>query len=200
MPRSHEIVDWNSAGSDEASRPRPLKVLAPVNFDDDSHRSRLTAIELATQWGADVTFLHVSPRTPLVVPERTGLDAIGLLHSVLRTPAGPAASHEDQELQLRRLEGSAIRQMKRMIPDAWSGKLQASFAWRSGEVAAEIAAYALEQEIDVIVLGASDRPRPWRLSRGVTLRVIQTAPCRVLVAYPSGQASVERRSVEAAAS
>lgn len=198
MTHSHETINWKSR-SDETNGPRPLRVLAPVNFDDDSRRSRLTAIELAAQWGADVTFLHVSPLEP-VLPQRTGLDAIGLLHSVLRTPAGPAASHDDQELQLRRLEGAAIRRMQRMIPDAWNDKVRASFAWRSGEVHVEIVAHALEHEIDVIVLGTRDQPRPWRLSRGVARRVIQTAPCQVLVAYPSGQASVERRAAEAAAS
>jgi nucleotide-binding universal stress UspA family protein len=200
MTLSHEIIGWKADAREHASGTKPLKVLAPVNFDDDSRRSRLTAIELAAQWQADVTLLHVSQRTPLVALERTGLDAIGLLHSVLRAPAGPAASREDQELQLRRLEGAAIRQMRRIIPDAWIGKLQATFAWRSGEIPAEIVAYALEHEIDVIVLGATDRPRPRRLSRGVVHRVIQTAPCQVLVAYPSGQASVERRSVDAPAS
>ncbi|WP_428305887.1 universal stress protein [Lacipirellula sp.] len=199
MTRSHEIIDWKSGDPEASNDPKQLRILAPINFDDDSRRSRLTAIELAAQWGANVTFLHVSP-LERVLPERTGLDAIGLLHSVLRAPAGPAMSHGDQELQLHRLEGAAIRRMKRMIPAAWSDKIRATFAWRSGEVHVEIVAHAMEHEIDVIVLGTRDQPRPWRLSRGVARRVIQTAPCQVLVAYPSGQASVDCLPVDAAAS
>ncbi|QDT75172.1 universal stress protein [Lacipirellula limnantheis] len=168
---------------------RVQRVLAPIDFDEESRRSRLTAIELAAQWGAKVTLLHVSQRAPLAQP-CTGLDAIGLLHRVLRTPAGPMASFSEQELQLRRLEQSAIRRMKNDVPQYLVGKVEFTFAWRAGNVAEEIVAYAKEQACDVIVLGKNECSRPWRLSRGVTRRVIQTATCQVLVAYPSGQASV----------
>lgn len=175
------------------------RVLAPINFDDESRRSRLTAIELAAQWGAEVTLLHVSQRAPLVAPQRTGLDAIGLLHSALRAPAGPAASFGDHELQMRRLEQTAIRRMKNDVPQYLLDEVRFTFAWRAGEVAEEIVAYAKEHAIDVIILGKNERARPWRLSRGVARRVIQTASCQVLVAYPSGQTCVERSAIESVA-
>lgn len=179
---------------------RVQRVLAPVDFDDESRRSRLTAIELAAQWGAEVTLLHVSHRAPIGVPQRTGLDAIGLLHSALRTPAGPAASTSDHELQLRRLEQTALRRMQNDVPQYLLDKVAFTFAWRAGDVAEEIVAFANEQAIDVIILGKNERSRPWRLSRGIARRVIQKAPCQVLVAYPSGQTNVERSPLAAVAS
>jgi nucleotide-binding universal stress UspA family protein len=128
----------------------------------------------------------------------SGLDAIGLLHSVLHTPAGPAASHDDQMSQLRRLEQSALRRMKEIIPP--HPTVRVAFAWRYGDVAGEIVAYAEANAIDVIVLGKSDRPRPWRFGRGISRRVVQKASCQVLIAYPSGQACVERSDLAEAAS
>lgn len=182
------------------SESRVQRVLAPIDFDDESRRSRLTAIELAAQWGAEVTLLHVSQRALLAIQQRTGLDAISLLHSVLRTPAGPAASSSDHESQLRRLEQTAIRRMKHDLPQYLLEKVTFTFAWRTGEAPDEIVAYAKEHAIDIIILGKNERSRPWRLSRGIARRVIQTAPCQVLVAYPSGQTSVERSAIESVAS
>ena len=196
MTRSIDLTERKvrDAGS------RVQRVLAPISFDDESRRSRLTAIELAAQWGAEVTLLHVSHLAPLVAPQRTGLDAISLLHSALRTPAGPAASSSDHALQLRRLEQTAIRRMKNDVPQYLLDKVAFTFAWRAGEVAEEIVAYAKEHAIDVIILGKNERSRPWRLSRGIARRVIQAASCQVLVAYPSGQTSVERSAIASVAS
>ena len=198
MSLPHETIDWKSHRLNGANESRPLRILAPVDFDHDSQRSRLTAIELAAQWRADVTFLHVSPQKQLEISERTGLDAIELLHNVLRTPAGPASSSDDQLQQLRLLEAAAMLRMKRMIPDSLSDKIQATFAWRSGSVHKQIVDYAREHEMDVIVLGTRDQRRPWRFSGGVVRLVTRGAPCQVLVAYPSGQASVERQAFELA--
>lgn len=191
---------WRSPSATSPSAGSTLRVLAPIDFDDESHRSRLTAIELAAHWGAEVTLLHVTPRAPLVAPSRTGLDAIGLLHRALQTPAGPAASHNDQQLQLRRLEQTALRRLRSMVPPALQDKVTFDFVWRSGEIAQEIVACANERQIDVIILGEHQRSRPWRISRGIARRVIQTAPCQVLVAYPSGETSVERSAIESVAS
>lgn len=198
MSLPHETISWKSHRLNSANESRPLRILAPVDFDHDSQRSRLTAIELAAQWRADVTFLHVSPQKKLEMSDRTGLDAIELLHNVLRTPAGPASSSDDQLQQLRLLEAAAMLRMKRMLPDSLGDKIQPTFAWRSGCVHKEIVAYAREHEMDVIVLGTRDQRRPWRFSGGVVRLVTRAAPCQVLVAYPSGQASVERRAFELA--
>lgn len=201
MSRSSEKkFEWSSHSGGSPAPGPSLRVLAPIDFDDESRRSRLTAIELAAQWGADVTLLHVSPRAPLVAPSRTGLDAIGLLHRALQTPAGPAASYDDQELQLRRLQRTALRRLQSIVPAALENKVAFGVAWRSGDVAQEIVAYAKEHQIDVIILSENQRSRPWRISRGIARRVIQTASCQVLVAYPSGQTGVGRFAVESVAS
>lgn len=191
MTRSINADDWPKRTNDSGER-LPLRILAPISFRDESRRSRLTAIELAAHWGAEVTLLHVTSRTPLSTANRTGLDAIGLLHCAIHSPAGPAASHEEQTSQLRRLEQSALRRMKEFIPPQWSEKVQATFVWRHGDVAEEIINYAGANAFDVIVLGKREHARPWRFGRGITRRVIQKATCQVLIAYPSGQACVER--------
>ncbi len=201
MSRSSEKkLDWSSPPRQSFAPVTSLRVLAPIDFNDESHRSRLTAIELAAQWGAEVTLLHVSPLAPLVAPSHTGLDAIGLLHRALQTPAGPAASYDEQELQLRRLQETALRRLRAIVPASLENKVGFDFAWRAGEVAEEIVGYAKEHQIDVIILGENRRTRAWRLSRGIARRVIQTAPCQVLVAYPSGQTSVERSAIKSVAS
>ena len=197
---SEKKLEWSSHPRQSSVSGPSLRVLAPIDFDDESHRSRLTAIELAAQWGAEVTLLHVTPRAPLAATSHTGLDAIGLLHRALQSPAGPAASYDDQELQLRRLQQTALRRLRSIVPASLENKIAFDFVWRAGDVAQEIVGYAKERQIDVIVLGENRRSRPWRISRGIARRVIQTAPCQVLVAYPSGQTSVERSAIESVAS
>lgn len=199
MRRTPEIIHWANQGSGRSKNGDSLRVLAPVDLRDDSRRSMLTAIELAERWGSPITLLHVTAKTPLTNQKPAGLDAIGLLHSVLHTPAGPTSTRDEQAAQLRRMEQSSIRRMKKVVPADWLDRVHASFAWRYGDVADEIVAYAREHQFDVIVLGKRDYPRPWRFGRTISRRVIQTSPCQVLVAYPSGQAEVERPvAVEAA--
>lgn len=199
MTRSLNAADWPK-GTNGSGAGRPLRILAPINFHDESRRSRLTAIELAANWDAEVTLLHVTSRIPLPTINRTGLDAIELLHSALHSPAGPAVSRDDQLSQLRRLEQSALRRMKEAVPPLWSEKVRATFAWRYGDVAEEIINYAEANAFDIIVLGKREHPRPWRFGRGITRRITQKATCQVLIAYPSGQACVERSDFVEAAS
>jgi nucleotide-binding universal stress UspA family protein len=199
MTRSINAADWPK-GTNAAGERRPLRILAPINFHDESHRSRLTALELAANWDAEVTLLHVTSRVPLPTINRTGLDAIELLHSALHSPAGPAASRDDQLSQLRRLEQSALRRMKEAVPPAWCEKVRATFAWRYGDVAEEILNYAETNAFDVIVLGKREHPRPWRFGRGISRRITQKAACQVLIAFPSGQACVEQLDLAGIAS
>jgi len=62
-----------------------------------------------------------------------------------------------------------------------------------GRAAQEIVAEATEWRADLIVLGSPRRDQLMtRLFGSVTLRVIEHAPCPVLVASPAGQAPVHR--------
>jgi nucleotide-binding universal stress UspA family protein len=69
-----------------------------------------------------------------------------------------------------------------------------------GKAADEITAEATEWGADLIILGPSRRGElASRLRGSVTLKVLQHAPCPVLVAAPAGQADAYRVAAEQSA-
>lgn len=146
--------------SDTETRTRPVfkRVLVPV--EDASQVEHV--VELARQAGAsEARVLHLSLR------ENIG----GRRFPPLETGAAASGIVEAAVLELH------------MAGMAASGQVRQALA---GKAAEAIVAEATEWDADLIVLGAPRRGElATRLFGSVTLRVLQHAPCPVLVASPT---------------
>lgn len=147
---------------------RLKKVLFPTDLSETAAEAQLYACALAEQFAAelhvlsvvqDVTLMSPDPNIPWVIPAST-LDEVR------------------QNLE------TAINQ----IPDAnWSEGRIVHRAIRSGTPFIEIAKYAEEQEIDVIVVGTHGRSGITHLLLGSTAeKIVRKAPCPVLTVRPKG--------------
>jgi nucleotide-binding universal stress UspA family protein len=119
-------------------------LLVPTDFGPASRRAARLALEMALGSGARVTLLYVLPEHPL-----SGLDAIGYLHRVLWTSAGLRA----YVARLPYGETWARQMLDRQVHPEWRQTLPVRTAVRRGAVAAEVARYARDEGVDLIVLG-----------------------------------------------
>ena len=152
-------VEWVSFSTGEIDLRR---VLIAHDFSTDSDLALKYGGSLAQEYQAEVHLLHVLERSGNQEPELSGSA------SSSRNIYAPVAST-----------------LQRAIPEE-------AFLWcnvvnsvRSGKVHEEVLAYAKEQAIDLICMGASGSD--WKLSKlfGSNVdRVLRQAPCPVLVARP----------------
>lgn len=161
-------------------------LLVPIDFRSASRWSLRRALQLAVKQDARLTLLHVSPAAS-GLPPPCDLDAIGLLHDVLRNPGdvsylpapiGSQASVREQSLQ---------RLASEIHPD-WTGMVDLHFAWRSGGVVEEILKFVREEKVDCIVLGVRRRLFP-RLIPSLSESILRAAPCEVIVVRSAAQRS-----------
>ncbi|AMV28887.1 Universal stress protein family protein [Gemmata sp. SH-PL17] len=154
-------------------------VLVPTDFRAECRAAYRVAFAAALGSGATVSLLHVLPAES--EDEYQGLDAIRLLHRAAEhvssgkplPPANPAAA---RALQLERLRAE--------IHPEWIGPIELRLEVRTGDVVAEIARYADESAVDLIVMGG---PRPGlfrgfgrsladRLARATPVKVVRVTP------------------------
>jgi nucleotide-binding universal stress UspA family protein len=137
-------------------------ILVPTDGSQPSVTAGQLAVQLATFHKARITFVYVVDET--VVGE------------LARVP-GKVVQQVRSEL-----ERSGQRYLDYLFRFASEAGLAASQAIRHGAPYSEIAALAREQEVDLIVIGQVGSHGSRRILMGsVTERVIEYAPCSVLV-------------------
>ncbi len=159
------VRDTGSAnGTDTAARPALRRVLIPVA---DTSQAQ-DVVELA---------------------RRAGVSEARVLHLKLREIAGGRRFPLETESEAAEVVEATVFEL-RMAGIASSGQVRPALV---GRVAQEIVAEATEWGADLIVLGFPRRGElATRLFGSVTLRVLEHAPCPVLVASPAGQRRLRR--------
>jgi nucleotide-binding universal stress UspA family protein len=139
------------------------KVVVATDFSEPSQAALAYGRELARNFGASLTVLHVVDN---ILMRAYGSDGIVLA---------------DSELQ-REIEGAAQRQVDSLLFDEDRNTLGATGATiTSNAPAAAIVTYARETGADLLVLGTHGRGAVAHFLMGsVAERVVRTAPCPVL--------------------
>lgn len=148
------------------------KILYPTDFSSYSNQAYLHAVALAEVHRASLTVLYVYP---------------GVLE---------AAEAERDEEQDRRYWRSQLEQIRPANPN-----IPVSHVFLEGDPAGEIARYARDANMDLIVMGTHGRTGLERMLLGsVAEQTLRAAPCSVLVVkLPRGLPAVEKPLVGMAA-
>ena len=134
---------------------------------------------------------------PIVeLARRAGVREARVLHLNLRESYGGRRFPLETDSAASYAAEAAVFEL-RMAGMATSGQVRHALI---GKAAEEITAEATEWGADMIILGPSRRGElASRLRGSVTLKVLQQAPCPVLVAAPAGKADAHRVAEEPAA-
>jgi nucleotide-binding universal stress UspA family protein len=149
-------------------------ILVPTDFSPGSDAALAWARDLAEQYAARLSLLHVvtDPR------------AVGILTPEVYVPAVP----ETQQRLLR----AARERLERALPAEEHTRFGLTVDARIGNVAETILATAREQKVDLIVMGTHGRHGLAHLLLGsVAEEVLRNATCAVLTTHaaPRGQAA-----------
>jgi nucleotide-binding universal stress UspA family protein len=144
------------------------KILYPTDFSSYSNQAYLHAVALAEVHGASLTVLYVYPGVV------EGADA------------------ERDEEQDRKYWRSQLEQIRPANP-----RIPVHHVFLEGDAAAEIARYAADANIDLIVMGTHGRTGLERMLLGsVAEQTLRSAPCSVLVVkLPRGMPTAEKPHV-----
>lgn len=146
-------------------RKRFTHILVPIDGSACSINAGRLAVELATGFQAQITFIYVVDTTTI--------------EELARSSRRPI-----EQIQ-REMEANGQRYLRYLSQQAKTHRLEVKQAIRSGVPYAEISGLAQEDGADLIVIGQVGRHGPRRLMMGsVTERVIELAPCPVLVVKP----------------
>jgi nucleotide-binding universal stress UspA family protein len=133
------------------------KILVPHDFSETSEAAVRYATALAHNFGAQLYLLHVGDKARVEMATEFPLGLDGTLEDAVRE---------------RMLKILTPRQQMEFKP---------IFEFRSGSPAAEIAGYASDADIDLIVMGTHGRGVVAHAVLGsVAEKVVRTAPCPVL--------------------
>lgn len=149
---------------------RITHILVPADFSPASDAALAWATDLAQQYGARVSLLHVvtDPR------------AVGMWTPEVYVPANA----ETQERLLR----EARERLERALPADERSRFAVTIDARLGDVAENILEAAREQHVDLIVMGTHGRHGLAHLLLGsVAERVLRDATCPVLTTHAEVQ-------------
>ena len=149
---------------------RITHILVPADFSPASDAALAWARDLAQQYGAHVSLLHVvtDPR------------AVGMWTPEVYVPANA----ETQERLLR----EARERLERALPADERSRFAVTIDARLGDVAENILEAAREQKVDLIVMGTHGRHGLAHLILGsVAERVLRDATCPVLTTHAEAQ-------------
>ena len=138
------------------------RVLVAYDFSNDSELALRYGLSLAQEYQAELNLLHVLPPAPFTEPEIkwVGTGADGEYHK-------------------------AARRLQQAVPAEAHAWCQVKHSVRYGKPYREILAYAREQEIDLVCIGAHGEGFGMSALFGSnTDRVLRQAPCPVLVTRP----------------
>lgn len=137
----------------EARSPDALEtILVPTDLSGESLQALRHATELADGCGASVVLLHVVDSTPYVA--LTPIDRLSMGHTTLT-------------------EHRARRRLQQFLNEGRTADVPIQTQIMFGDPTKRIAHFVVEQDVDVLVLGAGDRPTPFlgpvaeRILRGV---------------------------------
>lgn len=141
------------------------KILCPIDFSEPSHQALKVASELALNFSAELTVIHVIPDIPRA------------------TTADPAAQATQAYRQYQHeLEAESKTLLARAIRDFVSPKLTARQIIETGDAAHVVAKIAGEEDADLVVVSTHGRTG-WRrfVFGSVAERIVRYAQCPVLV-------------------
>ncbi|MGH7812787.1 MAG: universal stress protein [Candidatus Binataceae bacterium] len=142
------------------------KILAPIDFSERSMEAMRGALELAQDTGAELHLVHV------VVPQHTFMPLL-----LVRNVEG------DREL-LREsaMEQQAQEELNRIKQKELGGYKSVVISVAKGPAPEELAKYAVQREIDLILIATHGRTGAESMLIGsVTEKLTRHAPCSVLV-------------------
>lgn len=138
-------------------------ILCPVDFTDISRKNLRRAIELARQFEARLTVIHVVSKAPWMVPP---------------IPTVPVSMDQYQQ----ELIASSRSALEELIATEVPDDLQAEMLLETGDPSQAIARVAEENAADLIVIASREDSALNRFIFGsVAEKVIRSASCPVLV-------------------
>jgi nucleotide-binding universal stress UspA family protein len=152
---------------------RIKRILFPTDFSECSKRAQEYACALADQFQAELHILHVLQDVGLMLPD----------------PAAGLSLPPNYLLEQKQIAEKALE----ALPSAeWARGKRLIRATRMGNPFVEIAGYAKDKEIDLIVIGTHGRTALLHMLLGsVTEKVVRKAPCPVLTVHPAGHQFVD---------
>lgn len=137
------------------------KILCPVDFSESSQYALRYAIDLARQFDAQLTLLHVV-EVPFL-------------------PSYAMAGVPDLSLPLEQIEEGAREGLQELVERCRGKWPKVEGELRTGTAFVEIIGYAKETETDMIVMGTHGRTGLSHIIIGsVAEKVVRKAPCPVL--------------------
>jgi nucleotide-binding universal stress UspA family protein len=154
-------------------------LLVPIGFDVASRHAKQLALQIALKHGSRITLLHVLPELePEPPPMKYGLDAIACLHP----PVGTFLMSPEY---LEAARAYTLERLARELHAEWKDLVNWDVACRVGDAPQEILRFALENNVDTIVLGG--QRVPWYRASGSRNvdQILRIAPCPVLMVWES---------------
>jgi nucleotide-binding universal stress UspA family protein len=157
-------------------------ILLPTDYSDLARSAAVYARSLAEMYGATLHVLHVVERVPAAAP---GPEINGVALAVPGPEALAAAQERTSRFVQDHLEGADVGVVTRVL---------------EGAPYVQIAQYAVEASIDLIVIGTHARGVVKRIFLGSTSKaVLEHAPCPVLMVPLVVAESAESRAATAGA-
>ncbi len=152
------------------------RILLPTDFSEHSKAAEKAACNLSDQYGAELHVLHVLQDFLLTVPQTAAALMV------------PPQSLEDEVT-------FAEQEIQQVPTSVWATGKKVVRAVRIGSTYDSIVQYATENAIDLIVLGTHGRTGLRHVLLGsVAERVVQHAPCSVLVVRPDRLANATEKT------
>lgn len=141
------------------------RICCAVDFSDTSRGAMEVAVDLARRLGAEVTLLHAYPIPGYTFPDGSVVASPGMLQDL--------SDQADRHLEAWRRDAEAM------------GLAHVAIAKAIGDPSQEIARWAKEQKVDLLVLGTHGRSGlEHALMGSIAERVLRKAPCPVLTIRP----------------
>lgn len=141
------------------------KVLAPIDFSDNSQKVMSAALNVAKKFDAEIICLFVV---------QSFEDYSGFF-----VPHMPVLQFQEE------MQASAEKKMADFLADALPAGQRGRGKVLLGDVGEEIVAFASQEKIDMIVMGTHGYKGLERVLFGsVATQVVKTAPCPVLTVNP----------------
>jgi len=157
------------------------RILVPVDFSERSQKAVLYGIEIAKSRNGKVFFLHVIHRRLVDNVER--LSAWGYKGDVVQTMKNMVREREN-DLQLA-------------VPEKLRQGVEVEFSVKKGKPAEEIIQTARDLTADLVVMGTEGHSAlASPLLGGVSQKVVNHAPCPVLVVRPLEHDFISRDTPE----
>lgn len=143
------------------------RILWPTDFSEEARRALPLVNGFAGHFSAEVDVLHVLPSAPAMA------SVVG--------HAAPAMTEF-----IKSMDGHARETISGVVENEIEGGIPVSSSVGIGSPAHEIAQYAREHEIDLIILSTNGETGLARLVMGsVAEKVVRLAPCPVLTVPPT---------------